>query len=68
MYQLGRVLDKQGASTQALSWYRKAADSGYLEAMNNLGIMYTNGRGVRRDDTEALRLFRKAVDGGVQTQ
>jgi TPR repeat protein len=64
MYQLGRVLDKQGASTQALSWYRKASDSGYLEAMNNLGIMYLNGRGVGRDDTEALRLFRKAADGG----
>ena len=64
MYQMGRVLDKQGASTEALSWYRKAADSGYLEALNNLGIMYTNGRGVERNDREALRLFRKAVDGG----
>jgi TPR repeat protein len=64
MYQLGRVLDKQGAFAEALSWYRKAADSGYPEAMNNLGIMFTNGRGVGRDDTQAVRFFRRAVDGG----
>jgi TPR repeat protein len=64
MYQLGRVLDKQRALTEALSWYQKAADSDYPEAMNNLGIMYTNGRGVERNDAEALRLFRKAVDRG----
>jgi tetratricopeptide (TPR) repeat protein len=64
MYQLGRVLDKQGAFTEALSWYRKSADRGYPEAMNNLGIMFTNGRGVARDDTQALRLFRKASDDG----
>jgi TPR repeat protein/class 3 adenylate cyclase len=64
MYQLGRVLEKQGAFPDALSWYRKAADRGYVEAMNNLGIMFTNGRGVARDDTQALGLFRKASDGG----
>jgi class 3 adenylate cyclase/tetratricopeptide (TPR) repeat protein len=64
MYQLGRVLDKQGAFAEALPMYRKAADRGYPEAMNNLGIMFTNGRGVPRDDAEAIRLFRKAADGG----
>jgi TPR repeat protein len=64
MYQMGRVLDKEGTSSEALSWYRRATDKGYLEAMNNLGVMFTNGRGVERNDTEALRLFRKAVDGG----
>ncbi len=64
MYQLGRVLEKQGAFPDALSWYRKAADRGYVEAMNNLGIMFTNGRGVARDDTQALGFFRKASDGG----
>jgi class 3 adenylate cyclase/outer membrane protein assembly factor BamD (BamD/ComL family) len=64
MYQLGRVLDKQGTFAEALPMYRKAADRGYPEAMNNLGIMFTNGRGVPRDDAEAIRLFRKAADGG----
>jgi uncharacterized protein len=64
MYELGRVLDKQGAFPQALSLYRKAADRGYAEAMNNLGIMYTNGKGVARNDAEAMRLFRKAAAAG----
>ena len=30
-------------------------------AINNLG-MYMEGRGVPRDDTEAIRLFRRSMD------
>jgi TPR repeat protein len=31
---------------QAVKWYRRAAEQGYAEAQNNLGVMYGNGRGV----------------------
>lgn len=30
---------------QAVSWYRRAAESGSTAGMNNLGAMYANSRG-----------------------
>ena len=38
---------------EAVTWYRRAADQGYLEAQYNLGSMYANGRGMRQDFAEA---------------
>jgi len=40
--------------TQAVSWYRKAAEQGYAEAQFNLGMMYYNGYGVHQDKTQAV--------------
>ena len=48
-----------------MRWYRKAADQGHAHAQGNLGIMYSNGRGVAQsDDVEAVRWYRKAADQG----
>ncbi|HEM9355462.1 TPA: sel1 repeat family protein, partial [Streptococcus agalactiae] len=33
--------------TQAVQWYRKAAEQGLADAQYNLGMMYANGQGVR---------------------
>ena len=33
---------------EAVRWYRRAAEQGSAQAQNNLGIMYDEGRGVRR--------------------
>lgn len=49
-----------------MSWYRKAADAGDAAGMFNLGIMYEDGRGMPRDDAQALSWFRKAADAGNQ--
>jgi TPR repeat protein len=38
---------------QAAAWYRKAADQGDPGAQGTLGILYTFGQGVPRDDVEA---------------
>ena len=35
-------------NTEAVKWYRKAAEQGYAGAQANLGVMYENGRGVKR--------------------
>ena len=43
---------------------RSLADRGDAAAQYNLGIMYENGRGVRKDDAEAVRWYRKAADQG----
>ncbi|MGE4367555.1 tetratricopeptide repeat protein, partial [Thermomonas sp.] len=51
--------------TEAVQWYRKAAEQGEAAAQNNLGWMYANGRGVSRDDAEAAKWYRKAAEQGV---
>src|SRR5262249_31928234 len=50
--------------SQALSWYRKAADQGYGPAQRALGVMYAHGQGVPQDDAQALSWYRKAAEGG----
>jgi len=35
--------------TEAMKWYTKAANQGYLSAQNNLGNMYGKGEGVPKD-------------------
>jgi TPR repeat protein len=35
-------------------WYQKAADQGYAEAQSILGVMYANGKGVLKDDKQAV--------------
>jgi uncharacterized protein len=44
--------------------YRQAADLGNTNAMTILGGMYANGRGVAKDDSEAVRLYQQAADLG----
>jgi TPR repeat protein len=43
-------------------WYQKAADQGYVEAQYNLGIAYTIGKGVLKDDKQAVYWYQKAAD------
>lgn len=50
---------------EALKWYKLAADKGQPFAMNNLGIMYLTGNGVKIDDKEAFRWLKKAADKDV---
>jgi V8-like Glu-specific endopeptidase len=55
--------------TEAITWYRKAADQGLAVAQHFLGIAYVNGEGVRPDDAEAARWFgRAATQGFAQAQ
>ena len=45
-------------------WYRTAAKNGCPSAMNNLGICYEDGCGVRQELEEAKRLYRLASELG----
>jgi len=66
---LGRMYDYgQGVTknpSEAVTWYRKAAEQGHPGAQNNLGVMYVNGRGVTKNDSEAVKWFRKAAEQGA---
>ena len=50
--------------SEAVRWYREAAEQGYANAQYNLGAMYYNGEGVRQDKSEAVKWFRKAAEQG----
>lgn len=51
--------------TQAVYWFRKAAELGYAEAQYNLGDAYANGLGeLPMDATQALYWYRKAAEQG----
>ena len=39
--------------TEAIAWYRKAADQGDAGAQGTLGLLYSVGMGTGRDDMEA---------------
>jgi S1-C subfamily serine protease len=50
--------------SEALRWFRQAADTGHSDAMNKIGIMYAMGQGVEADHAMAMGWFRQAADMG----
>jgi hypothetical protein len=48
-----------------MTWYTKAADAGFADALLNLGFMYEKGFGVPQDYAMAMTWYRKAANGGV---
>ena len=45
---------------EAVPWYEKAAAQGHAKAQNNLGVAYSEGRGVAVDKEKACQLFEQA--------
>jgi TPR repeat protein len=62
MYNLALELDD---NVDAVRWYRKAAESGYPKAANNLGWAYERGQGVEKDLSKAVYWYKKAADLGL---
>jgi TPR repeat protein len=62
MYANGRGTAKD--YTEAARWYRKSADQGNREAMNNLASLYKAGHGVDRDEDAARELYRRSAELG----
>ena len=50
--------------SEAMRWFRLAAEQGHAEAQFNLGARYATGRGVPEDDREAVRWYRLAAEQG----
>ncbi|MBR5893847.1 MAG: sel1 repeat family protein, partial [Bacteroidaceae bacterium] len=48
--------------TEAVKWYRKAAEQGQVNAQYNLGLCYEIG--VAKDLAEAVKWYRKAAEQG----
>jgi len=49
---------------KAFDWYKKAAEQGHESSQLNLGVMYNQGRGVKRDYVEAAHWYEKAAAQG----
>lgn len=45
-------------------WYNRAARKGHVMAMNNLGVIYDMGRGIKADKKLAFDWFLRAAEGG----
>ncbi|KAG0354503.1 hypothetical protein BG005_006446 [Podila minutissima] len=61
---IARGYAQAGHRSEAVYWYRLAAEGGDLNGQYNLGQMIYNGRGVRLDREEGARWIRKAADRG----
>lgn len=62
--QRGDLYLKQKNYTEAVKYYRKAAERGHAPAQGFLGFCYEMGYGVPKDMKEALYWYRKAADQG----
>ena len=54
----------EGDNLEAIRLFRQAADRGHGEALNLLGIMYHEGRGVVSDSKKSFELFSEAAEQG----
>ena len=63
-YQEAIEADKNSRFEEAYRLLVPLAEGGYAPAQVNLGVMYVKGRGVARDDTQAVAWFRKAAEQG----
>jgi TPR repeat protein len=64
IYQLGRAYAANQQMPEAIGAYRKAADKGSTSAMVELGVLFANGTGVAKDQSQAHALFERAADAG----
>ena len=53
--------------SEAIKWYRKAAEQGHPDAAYFVGVAYLTGDGVKKDKEEALKWFFFAAERGSAT-
>ena len=53
--------------TEAVKWYRLAAEQGYASAQCNLGYCYEYGNGVTKSKSEAIKWYKKSAKQGDET-
>jgi uncharacterized protein len=64
-YRRGFEAYDRGNYAEAVRWYRLAAEQGFADAQNELGVMYELGLGVGKSYTEAFRWYRQAAEQGL---
>lgn len=64
LYEAGDYSGEYRDYEKAVTYYRMAADEGFVNAYRNLGYMYEQGWGVTKDFKQALKWYRLAADKG----
>ena len=64
MVQLARALSAQNKAREAISFYLEAAIRGNVDAMNDLGAVFEQGRGVPKNFLTARMWYEKAAELG----
>lgn len=65
---LGDLLANSSDFTNAVIWYRKAAEKGNISAQLSLASLLITGRGTARDPQEAAKWLRQAANGIESTK
>ena len=60
----GWVASEEGDYKTAFNEWKPLAEQGDAGAQHNLGWMYGNGKGVLKDDKQAVKWYQKAADQG----
>ena len=60
----GWVASEEGDYKTAFNEWKPLAEQGDTDAQHNLGWMYGNGKGVLKDDKQAVKWYQKAADQG----
>ena len=64
-YKQGKAEKARGNNTEALMWYRKAAEQGHAAAQFDLGqMMYESGSGIEKNLKQAVYWIQKAAEQG----
>lgn len=64
MYQKGKSAYDQKDYSDAVAWFRKAAEQGLADAQVYLGVCYSQGLGCEQDEDKAILWFQKAAGQG----
>ena len=63
-YEGNELLEIDENPSKAVEYYEKAANEGFAQAMNMLGVCYSNGKGVGEDNLKACWWFEQATAKG----
>jgi TPR repeat protein len=63
-YEAGEGAYRRGDFATALREWGPLAEQGYAVAQYNLGLLYSNGQGVPKDDAQARQWYEKAANQG----
>ncbi|MFV3010798.1 hypothetical protein ACLD43_02610 [Clostridium botulinum] len=61
---IGEMYYKEQNYKEAMYWYKKASEKGNSTSMNNIGLMYYEGKGVEQDYKKAMYWYKKASQEG----
>lgn len=63
-YDVAQTFMENGNFVEAAKWFKTAADEGDTYALNDLALLYLQGKGVKSDFIKAEELFRMSIAKG----